>query len=45
MLLIREEGEKRRKCRQSQKGYQSVTFPGRQDALAPVHRAVYFPVR
>jgi hypothetical protein len=25
--LIREEHEKRRNCRQSQKGYESVTFP------------------
>ena len=41
--LIREEGEKAAQCRQSQKGYQSVTFPGRQDALAPV--IGLFPVR
>jgi hypothetical protein len=41
--LIREEDEKRRKCPQSQKGYQSVTFPGRQDALAACIGWLYFP--
>jgi S-adenosylmethionine hydrolase len=34
--MIREEHEKRRNCRQSRKGYQSVTFRGRLDAFAAV---------